>query len=145
MVNEGKVRTMTKLAFYENKEGKKYLPVSKYYRSDYIGLALIKNFFLISIAYVLVLVLLGTYYLDYLLDNINQINWVNLGIALLVGYLVLLGAYSLLVYILYSFRYNKAKKSVSEYYTDLGDIAGIYVEHDAKRISDGRGRSRRKK
>lgn len=30
-------------------EGKKYLPVSRYYRSDYIGLAMIKNFFLITI------------------------------------------------------------------------------------------------
>lgn len=45
MINEEKVKIMTKLAMYEQGKGRKYLPVSKYYRSDYIGLALIKNFF----------------------------------------------------------------------------------------------------
>ena len=46
MINEEKVKIMDRLAVYEKQEGRKYLPVSKYYRSDYIGLALIKNFFL---------------------------------------------------------------------------------------------------
>ena len=45
MINEEKVKIMTKLAMYEQGKGRKYLPVSRYYRSDYIGLALIKNFF----------------------------------------------------------------------------------------------------
>ena len=54
MLNEDKIKVMNKLAMYEKTEGKKYLPVSKYYRSDYIGLALIKNFFLVTIGYVLV-------------------------------------------------------------------------------------------
>lgn len=34
---------------YEQGEGKKYLPVSRYYRSDYIGLAMIKNFSLLRL------------------------------------------------------------------------------------------------
>lgn len=51
MLNEEKIKIMNKLAMYEQGEGKKYLPVSKYYRSDYIGLALIKNFFLVTIGY----------------------------------------------------------------------------------------------
>ena len=46
MVNEEKVKVMNRLAMYEHGEGRKYLPVSRYYRSDYIGLALIKNFFI---------------------------------------------------------------------------------------------------
>lgn len=45
MINEEKVKIMTKIAMYEQGKGRRYLPVSKYYRSDYIGLALIKNFF----------------------------------------------------------------------------------------------------
>lgn len=44
MINEEKVKIMTKLAMYEQGRGRKHLPVSRYYRSDYIGLALIKNF-----------------------------------------------------------------------------------------------------
>ena len=55
MLNEEKIKIMNKLAMYEQGEGKKYLPVSRYYRSDYIGLALIKNFFLVTIGYCLIL------------------------------------------------------------------------------------------
>ena len=51
MLNEEKIKIMNKLAMYEQGEGKKYLPVSRYYRSDYIGLAMIKNFFLVTIGY----------------------------------------------------------------------------------------------
>ena len=53
MVNEEKVKIMNRLAMYEHGEGRKYLPVSRYYRSDYIGLALIRNFFLVTIGYIL--------------------------------------------------------------------------------------------
>ena len=55
MLNEEKIKIMNKLAMYEQGEGKKYLPVSRYYRSDYIGLAMIKNFFLVTIGYCLIL------------------------------------------------------------------------------------------
>ena len=45
MLNEQKIKKMNKLAAYEAGEGKEHLAISNYYRSDYIGLALIKNFF----------------------------------------------------------------------------------------------------
>ena len=62
MVNEEKVKVMNRLAMYEHGEGRKYLPVSRYYRSDYIGLALIKNFFLVTIGYVLLLAGIAAYF-----------------------------------------------------------------------------------
>ena len=37
MVKEDKVILMTKLAMYEQNEGKESIPVSRYYRSDYIS------------------------------------------------------------------------------------------------------------
>ena len=51
MINEEKVKIMTKLAMYEQGKGRKYLPVSKCYRRDYIGLPLIEIFFLVTIEY----------------------------------------------------------------------------------------------
>ena len=66
MINEEKVKIMDRLAVYEKQEGRKYLPVSKYYRSDYIGLALIKNFFLVTIGYGLILAVIAAYNLEYL-------------------------------------------------------------------------------
>ena len=37
MLNEEKIKIMNKLAMYEQGEGKKYLPVSRYYRSVIIS------------------------------------------------------------------------------------------------------------
>ncbi len=44
MLNEQKIKKMRKLAAYESGKGREDLSISNYYRSDYIGLALIKNF-----------------------------------------------------------------------------------------------------
>lgn len=64
MLNKEKVRLMTKLARYEQKEEKRYLKISKYYRSDYIGIALLKNFFASTIAYILILILVFLYRME---------------------------------------------------------------------------------
>ena len=137
MINEEKVKIMTKLAMYEQGKGKKYLPVSKYYRSDYIGLALIKNFFLVTIGYCFIIAAVAVYFGEYLLENIHKLGLVLAGIYIIVGYLIVLVAYSILTYIKYSVQYYRAKKSVREYYSWLTELNKIYAREE-KRAS-GRG------
>ncbi len=132
MLNEEKIKTMNRLALYEKTEGKKYLPVSKYYRSDYIGLALIKNFFLVTIGYGLVVVCIGTYYADYLMENIHKMDLLATGRNFLAGYVISLLAFSALTYILYTIRYHQAKKSVRKYYQDLTKLEKLYSREERK-------------
>lgn len=139
MINEEKVKIMNKLAMYEQGEGRKYLPVSKYYRSDYIGLALIKNFFLVTIGYVLILAGVGAYFSEYLMNNIHKMNLIVLGTYILVGYLAVLVLYSVLTYIQYSVKYYRAKKSVKRYYGELTALSKIYGREEKK--ASGRGTS----
>lgn len=137
MINEKKVKVMTGLAMYENGAGKKFLPVSKYYRSDYIGLALIKNFFLVTIGYVLIAAAVGVYYGDYLLENIHKMDLVSLGIEILIGYVAVLAAYSVLTYIQYTVKYHRAKKSVRNYYAELTELNKVYAREDKKTSGKG--------
>ena len=137
MINEEKVKIMTKLAMYEQGKGKKYLPVSRYYRSDYIGLALIKNFFLVTIGYALIVAAVAVYFGEYLMETIHKMDLVTLGVYLIIGYVVVLVAYSILTYIQYSVKYYQAKKSVREYYSQLTELNKIYAR-DEKKMS-GRG------
>ena len=132
MLNEEKVKVMNKLAMYEKGEGRKYLPVSKYYRSDYIGLALIKNFFLVTIGYALLMAGAAAYFGDYLMENIHKMDLVTLGIYVLLGYAAALLAYSLLTYIQYSVKYHRAKKSVKQYYMDLTKLEKMYEREEKK-------------
>lgn len=137
MINEEKVKIMTKLAMYEQGRGRKYLPVSRYYRSDYIGLALIKNFFLVTIGYVLIVAAVAVYFGEYLLENIHRMNLVTLGIYLIIGYVIVLAAYSILTYIQYSVKYYQAKKSVREYYSQLTELNKIYAREEKKMSARG--------
>ena len=132
MVNEEKVKIMNRLAMYEHGEGRKYLPVSRFYRSDYIGLALIKNFFLVTIGYVLGLAGVAAYFSEYLMDNVNKIDLVAVGVYIVVGYLIILIVYSVLTYIQYSVKYSRAKKSVREYYQDLTRLENIYGREEMR-------------
>ena len=132
MINEEKVKIMDRLALYEKQEGRKYLPVSKYYRSDYIGLALIKNFFLVTIGYGLILALIAANNLEYLLDNVHKMDLVSLGVVVLAGYVGTLVVYTLLTYIQYTVKYHRAKKSVKEYYSQLTRLEKIYNREEKK-------------
>lgn len=137
MLNEKKVKIMNKLAMYEQGEGRKYLPISRYYRSDYIGLALIKNFFLVTIGYVLVLVGIGAYYGEYLMENIHKMNLVTVGAYAVAGYVGALAAFSIMTYIQYSVRYYKAKKSVKTYYEELTELSKLYGREEKKYAGRG--------
>ena len=117
---------------YEQGEGKKYLPVSRYYRSEYIGLALIKNFFLVTIGYCLILAGIAAYFGEYLVDNIHKMDLVAVGRNAVIGYVVVLVVFSVATYIQYSVKYHKAKKSVKEYYQELTQLNKIYSREEKK-------------
>ena len=136
MISEEKVRIMTNLAMYEQGEGKKHLPISKYFRSDYVGLALIKNFFLVTIGYILILAAVAVYFSEFLLNNIHKMNLVLTGVYIVGGYVILLVFYTILTYVLYSVRYYRAKKSVKKYYEELTKLSKLYGR-DEKKTSGG--------
>ncbi len=132
MLKKEKIRLMTKLTRYESGEGKEELRIARYYRSDYIGLALIKNFFLVTIGYGLILAVIAAYNLEYLLDNVHKMDLISLGVVVLGGYIGILVLYSVLTYIQYTVKYHKAKKSVKQYYTQLTKLEKIYTREEKK-------------
>lgn len=122
MVDERKVRLMTRLARYEQREGREALRINKFYRSDYIGLALLRNFFMTTIGYGLLVLLVVGYYSDYLMDYIYKMDLQVFAVVLVAGYVVVLAAYSAVTYVVYSVRHARAKKSVRSYYLKLGEL-----------------------
>ena len=135
MLNEQKIKRMRKLATYESGKGRKQLRISKYYRSDYIGLSLIKNFFLTTIAYGLLLLVY------YLMDNINQIDVVALGVKVILFYLVMIAGYSIITYVYCSVKYRQAQEGVEEYYQELSQLKKMYDREETKA---GKAAKRRK-
>ena len=132
MLDVQKIKKMHKLAVYESGEGKQHLAISNYYRSDYIGLTLIKNFFLTTIAYALLLMGWAGYRSDYLMNNLHWMNLPLLVVAALGGYIILLVVYSVLTYIYCTVKYAKAQKGIQEYYKALGQLKKIYDREERR-------------
>ena len=132
MLDENRIKLMTKLASYEEEEGKKALIITKYFRSDYVGFHMIKTAISISISYCLMVAIWLIYKWDYLIDHINNIDLVVLGRKLVIQYLGLLVVYVVIAYILYSIRYLKASQSVREYNKNLRRLEKYYQQEKKK-------------
>ncbi|HIV17176.1 MAG TPA: hypothetical protein IAB17_04215, partial [Candidatus Alectryocaccobium stercorigallinarum] len=65
-MDERRIQKMTHLAMFEETDGREDIKISKYFLNDYIGIGLLKNFFLITIAYFLLLGILFVYNFEYL-------------------------------------------------------------------------------
>ena len=132
MLDAKKIHLMTELARYENEIGKENLKINQHYRSDYIGIGLLKNLLLVSVGYILVWGLIVAYNLDFLLDNLHKINYSILTFEIVFGYLVIVIPYLIVVYIKRLSHYEKAKKSVKEYYEGLNCLVQMYSEQSEK-------------
>ncbi len=143
MLNEEKIKAMNRLALYEKKEGKKYFPISKYFRSDYVGQALIRNLFLVTIGYLLLMALVAMYNTDFLMENIHKMDLKKLAFYLIAGYGIILGAYTFLTFILYNVKYYLAKKSVRKYYEQLTKVEKMYQYEDKMLQSHSRSGGKR--
>ena len=136
MLKKEKIRLMTKLARYESGEGKEELRIARYYRSDYIGLALFRNFFLASIGYLVILLLVRQLILqNFLLSSLHTLNVTWIGMMIVGGYLVTIGVYSVVTYTLHTIRYGRAQKGAAAYERRLRELEALYEEEINRRTA----------
>lgn len=130
MLNVKKIRLMTEMARYEEGKGKEEMRISKYFRSDYLGIALFKNFILASIGYAVVVLLVATYFSEYLLNNVHKMNLILLGVILVGSYIITITIYSVITYVKYSLKYSRAKRGVEAYDRKLEKLETLYRKED---------------
>ena len=114
MLDEERIRLMFQLAEYEQGVGSRDLKITRYEEKDYAAFTLIKNFFLATIAYVLLLAGFVLCNLRQCLEILSQMDFLPVLGAALVGYLFVLAFYSVLVYTISRIRYGRALKRVKE-------------------------------
>lgn len=135
MLNRKKIQLMTKLARYEEQEEKRYLKIGKYYRSDYIGIALLKNFFATTAAYLIIAAVIAVKNIDTIMEEFSDAKIRVLLMELAAGYLILLAVYSGLTYTIASIRYARAKKSIASYEAALGRLEKIYEKEEEEKAT----------
>lgn len=128
MLNEEKIKLMTRMAAYEENEGKHSMQIGNYFRSDYIGLQVMKSVISATIAFAIVIAMYIFYDFESVMKEIYQVDLLATGKQILIAYVVFVGIYAVITYIIYAYRYTKAKKSLKKYYTHLTELSGFYDE-----------------
>ncbi|MBR4725775.1 MAG: hypothetical protein K6G45_08620 [Lachnospiraceae bacterium] len=130
MLNNRKVRIMTQLAIYEKKEGRPDFRLAKYYKMDYARFNALKTILWVTIAYIVGLILVAIYKLEYLLDNAMTIDYKALGWTVLGIYLGIITVYVIGSLVGYSIYYTLSRKKLGRYYKMLGRLRSMYKEED---------------
>ena len=130
MINEEKVILMTRASLYEEKQKKKALKISKYFRHDYISLQLLTGWFFMTISFVLCMALWAGCHMEYLLNNMHKMDLKSFGLTVLVLYVLVVAVYSCLLYGICSYRYSQARRSVGSYAQTLKKISDIYEKEE---------------
>ena len=107
MVNEDKIKLMTKLAVYEQGEGKKMLPVMQYFQSDYIVFNVIKTVISATVAYGIILAIACVLSIQYFMENIHKMSIQQLGGGILFGYILVMAIYTTIALVVYYRKYRK--------------------------------------
>ena len=126
MLSQERIKLMTKMAAYEENEGKKYMSIGSYFRSDYMGMQIIRSVICGTLAFFLLAGLYVYYHFETMMQDIYKMDLLLLGRRVLFYYIVFIAAYSVITYVIYSFRYSRAKRSLKHYYYYLKQLAAIY-------------------
>lgn len=88
MLNESKVRMMTKMAIYEKNEGRRELRTAKYFKTDYVSLGVLNTIIAATAAYVLIILMIALSNMQWLTNNVNNIDYASIGSRFAAYYVV---------------------------------------------------------
>lgn len=128
MVNEKRVKLMTRMAAYEDGEFRRNKAVIGFFRSDYISLQMVKTVIATTIAYAILVGLYVMYDFEAFMKEIYQMDLFQFVKTVIVLYLVMLGIFILITYVVSLYRYNRCLQSTRLYYGNLKKLSQLYKE-----------------
>ena len=126
MLNEERVILMTKMASYEEGEGKRNMSLGRYFRGDYISIQLLRAFFSSTIAYLLGFGLYVLYDFETLIADIYKMDLFVFAKNIIMWYAIFVVGYCVVTYAICAYRYAQAKKSLKLYYHNLPKLDSLY-------------------
>lgn len=131
MINQDKVALMTKLAIYEENEGKKNIPMGKYYKDDYVSLHMVNTVIIATFSYVLILAAIIFAHLEQMMAELANMDFVKAGKDIAIGYVAIILVYLVISYIVYTVKFKRVRKNLNEYNSNLKKLYGMYTTDTA--------------
>lgn len=102
------------------------MAIGSYFRNDYIGLQTIKSILCATIAYVILFGLYIFYDFEFFMQDIYKMDLVQFGKQVILYYFIFVLIYAVISYVVYSFKYHRAKRSLKRYYHHLKQLSAMY-------------------
>ena len=115
MLNKERIRLMTRMAAYEEREGKKDISISGYFRGDYISFQLLKSAIYATVGFALAVAMYVLYNIEMFLEDFYKMDILEFLKDILSKYCLVMAIYLVISYFVYSYRYHKAKRHVRQY------------------------------
>ena len=122
LLNENKIKMMTKMAIYEKNEGKSMLKTAKYFKGDYIAFGVLKTVIATTFAGV---ILLAMYFLCNAEGMIRDKKFALYYVLMLIVFCVIAG-------FVYYFRYENTRKGIKRYFSRLNKLERFYTGQKKK-------------
>lgn len=122
MLDEKKVRLMTRLSIYEKKEKNDGLVMSKFFERDYVRYNVLKTLVAATVVY---WTIVGAYVFisfEVILSEINDMDYFGVMYRILGWYVAFCFVYFVFAFLVYTYRYNKKRKGLTEYNSNLRDL-----------------------
>lgn len=126
MLNQNKVKLMTRMAMYEKNEGREDIGISAYYRKDYVSFQTIVTILWVTVGYIAAVGIGALVFLDQLLANLNMPFLIMAVICVGTGYLVLIILYGIAASRFYQKKHNDARQRVKKFNHDLTRLNRMY-------------------
>lgn len=119
MLNEDKIRIMSRCAMYEKADGKEDIAINHYFRGDYIRLNTLKTWIGVTIAFVMCVGIYAVMNAQYYVENLFKMDFLGLIKEFLVAYILVLVVFGVISVVFYGWKYADSHKRILWYYKDL--------------------------
>lgn len=119
MLNDQKIRLMTRLAIYEKRHRISKNNTVKCFKTDYVTYGMLRTMLCVTIAFLLCVVLFFMYNAQEFMEKMNSLDYAALGKTLFGCYCVAMAVYLVIALVVYCYKYDKAKGEVKRYFNNL--------------------------
>ncbi len=119
MLNEEKIKLMTRITIFEKHEESRGLRISKYYKEDYIRYGGLRTIIAATVCYWLIVALYCYFNMQEILSSINEMDYFKVIAKLMAGYLLSALVLYVMGFFVYLARYQKARRGLIIYNRNL--------------------------
>ena len=132
MLNEDKIRIMSRCAMYEKSKGKEDIKIHHHFQSDYIRLNTLKTLIGVTIGFAMCLGLYMLLNAEYYMTNLFGMNLTDFVKEILIVYAIVLVVFGVISIVFYGWKYADAHKRVLGYYENIQTLKEMNGEMEDK-------------